>query len=93
MQAELAALHEALPGLPFLEVADRGKQGAVKLTRLSAQPAGPNLSAIKRDLHARWGMVALIDMLKESILRTGWWTPSATWRGALGSHPRCWRSG
>src|SRR5207244_430621 len=27
--------------------------------------------AIKRDVRSRWGMVALIDMLKESILRTG----------------------
>ena len=71
LRAELDALHEALPRLPFLEVADRGKQGAIKLTPLSAQPDGPNLNAIKRDLHARWGMVALIDMLKESILRTG----------------------
>ena len=33
-----AALHEALPELPFLEIADRGKQGAIKLTPLKAQP-------------------------------------------------------
>ena len=71
MQAELAALHEALPGLPFLEITDRGKQGAIKLTPLKAQPDPPNLNALKRDMRSRWGMVALIDMLKESILRTG----------------------
>jgi TnpA family transposase len=71
MQAELQLLHEALPGLPFLEIADRGKQGAIKLTPLHAQADPPNLNALKRDVLARWGMVALIDMLKESILRTG----------------------
>jgi len=71
MRAELQALHRALPELEFLEIADRGKQGAVKLTPLPAQPDPANLKTLKRDIHSRWGMVALIDMLKESILRTG----------------------
>ena len=55
MQAELAALHEALPGLPFLEITDRGTQGAIKLTPLKAQPDPPNLNALKRDMRSRWG--------------------------------------
>ena len=71
MQTELRALSEVLPELPFLEIADRGKQGAVKPTQLRAQPDPPNLNALKRDVRSRWGIVALIDMLKESILRTG----------------------
>ena len=37
----------AAASLPFLEIADRGKQGAIKLTPLTAQPDPPNLNALK----------------------------------------------
>jgi len=55
MRTELSALHRALPGLPFLEIADRGKRGAIKLTPLEALPEPPNLRTLKRDVHRRWG--------------------------------------
>ncbi|MCA1701478.1 MAG: Tn3 family transposase, partial [Actinobacteria bacterium] len=71
LRSELAALHQALPGLPFLEIADRGRHGQIKLTALKALPAPTGLQALKRDLRRQWGIVALIDMLKEAILRTG----------------------
>ena len=71
LRAELDALERALPDLPFLEIAERGKRGAIKLTPLDALPDTVNLRALKRDVHRRWGTIALIDMLKEAILRTG----------------------
>ena len=82
MRAELDAIHRALPDLDFLEIADRGKQGAIKLTLQQAQPEPANLKALKRDIRGRWGMVPLIDMLKEAILRTGCNIVSEMARGA-----------
>lgn len=71
MHAELTGLSDSAAGLPWLEVADRGGRGAIKLTPLEAQPEPKNLGRIKDLVAERWGTVALIDMLKEAILRTG----------------------
>jgi len=71
LRAELAALDEALPGLDWVEIRDRGKQGAIKLTPLDPAPEPRNLRALKREVRTRWGTVPLIDMLKEAVLRTG----------------------
>ena len=71
MHAELTALSESAASLPWLQVADRGGRGAIKLTPLEAQPEPKNLGRIKELVAERWGTVALIDMLKEAILRTG----------------------
>jgi TnpA family transposase len=71
LRDELQALHRALPDLPWLEIKDRGKRGAIKLTPLDAQAEPPNIPRLKREVKGRWGIVALIDMLKEAILRTG----------------------
>ncbi len=57
--------------LGWLEIADRGKQGAIKLTPLDAAPEPTNLRALKAEVRTRWGTVPLIDMLKEAVLRTG----------------------
>jgi TnpA family transposase len=71
MTDELAALDEQLPGLDWVEVKDRGKQGQIKLTPLDAAPEPRNLRALKNEIRTRWGTVPLIDMLKEAVLRTG----------------------
>jgi len=71
MDRELSALDEALPELPWLEIADRGARGAIKLTPLEAVPEPASLGQLKDLIAARWGTVSLIDMLKEAILRTG----------------------
>jgi hypothetical protein len=67
---ELDALAETLPGLDFLEIAPRGKDGAIKLSPLDAVAEPRNLGALKRATVARWGMVPLIDALKEAVLRS-----------------------
>lgn len=66
MRRELAAL----PDLDWLQISDR-KSGAIKLTALDALPEPRNLRALKQACVARWGTVALIEMLKEAALRTG----------------------
>lgn len=84
MRAELGALHDALPRLDWLHIAER-REGNIKLTRLDAAPEPRNLRLLKKEIAARWGTVPLIDMLKEAVLRTGCLTAatSAAGRGDL----------
>ena len=70
MHDELQALNDALPKLGWLEIAER-RAGAIKLTALDAQPEPRNLRRVKTEVLRRWGTVALVDMLKETVLRTG----------------------
>ena len=71
MRTELAALDTALPKLAWLEIAERGKNGPIKLTDLDAAVEPRNLRRLKAEVCTRWGIVPLIDMLKEAVLRTG----------------------
>ncbi|WP_236567479.1 Tn3 family transposase [Nocardia sp. CY41] len=70
MRAELDALHTALPKCDWLEIKDR-KSGAIKLTPVPKQPEPTNLRKMKRAIRTRWGQVPLIDIVKETVLRTG----------------------
>ena len=70
MHDELTALNDALPQLGWLEIAER-RAGAIKLTALDPQPEPRNLRRVKAEVLRRWGTVPLIDMLKETVLRTG----------------------
>jgi TnpA family transposase len=84
MRAELDTLHDALPRLDWLQIAER-REGNIKLTPLDAAPEPRNLRLLKKEIAARWGTVPLIDMLKEAVLRTGCLTAatSAAARGDL----------
>ncbi len=70
MDAELSALNDALPKLGWLDVAER-RSGAIRLTPLDAQPEPRNLRRVKAEVLRRWGTVPFVDMLKETVLRTG----------------------
>jgi TnpA family transposase len=70
MRAELGALHDVLPRLDWLQIAER-REGNIKLTPLDAAAEPRNLRLLKKEVAARWGTVPLIDMLKEAVLRTG----------------------
>ncbi len=70
MRAELDALHLALPERDWLEIKER-KSGAIKLTPVPKQPEPTNLRKMKRAIRTRWGQVPLIDIVKETVLRTG----------------------
>ncbi|GAB0107311.1 Tn3 family transposase [Nocardia sp. JMUB6875] len=70
MRTELDALHAALPDCPWLEIKER-RQGAIKLSPLPPVAEPRNLRKLKAQVQTRWGVVPLIDILKEAILRTG----------------------
>jgi TnpA family transposase len=71
LRRELLALDDAVPGLPWLEIAPRGRHGAIRLTPLDAAPEPANLGRLKKAIAHRWGMLRLIDVLKEAVLRSG----------------------
>lgn len=81
MRTELAALDTALPKLPWLEIAERGRNGPIRLTDLDAAPEPRNLRRLKAEVRTRWGTVPLIDMLKEAVLRTGCLATATTMAG------------
>jgi len=97
MRRELAALNDALPLLDWLSIAER-RSGAIKLTPLEAQREPRNLRRVKGEVLRRWGTVPLIDMLKETVLRTLCLDAVTSVAGggsiALMSSPSgcCWRS-
>ncbi|MFF3123686.1 Tn3 family transposase [Streptomyces sp. NPDC057908] len=70
MTAELTLLNDKMPKLSWLDIAER-KSGAIRLTAAEAQPEPRNLRRIKAEVQRRWGVVPLVDMLKEAVLRTG----------------------
>ena len=70
MRTELDALHAALPECSWLEIAER-RQGPIKLTPLPPVAEPRNLRKLKNEVQTRWGVVPLIDILKETVLRTG----------------------
>jgi Tn3 transposase DDE domain/Resolvase, N terminal domain len=53
-----------------LDITDR-PTGAITLSKYDAAPEPRNLRRIKAEVQRRWGTVALIDILKETVLRTG----------------------
>jgi hypothetical protein len=70
MTTELTLLNDGMPRLSWLDIAER-KSGAIRLTPAEAQPEPRNLRRVKGEVQRRWGIVPLIDMLKETVLRTG----------------------
>lgn len=70
METELDALNTALPTLDWLDISDR-KAGAIKLVKYEAAAEPTNLRRVKNEVQQRWGTIALVDILKETVLRTG----------------------
>ncbi|WP_202806740.1 hypothetical protein [Kribbella catacumbae] len=89
LRSELAALNDQVDQLGWVELRDRGKQGAIKLTPLDAAPEPKNLRALKTEIRTRWGTVPLIDMLKEAVLRTGCLDQVTVRQAAVTCHGKC----
>ncbi|MDQ2847575.1 MAG: Tn3 family transposase, partial [Actinomycetota bacterium] len=70
LEEALATLNEAAPTLPWLSISDR-KAGAIKLAPLQPLSEPKNLRRLKKAILTRHGPVQLIDVLKETALRTG----------------------
>ncbi|WP_190813408.1 hypothetical protein [Saccharopolyspora pogona] len=65
MAGELRALQEALPTCDWLNISARGA-GRITLSPLEADPEPKNLRKLKNEIRTRWGLVPLLDMLKET---------------------------
>ncbi len=76
MRTELGLLNNQLPGLAWVDIAER-TTGAIRLTPLDAVPEPKNLRRLKAEVARRWGVVHLLDILKEADLRIGF-TPEFT---------------
>ena len=85
MRHELDELDTQIPGLDWVDIGERGRSGAIRLSPLSKLPEPTNLRALKAECSRRWGVVPMIDMLKEAVLRSGCLNQvaSATTRGDL----------
>ena len=74
LQAELAAalgaLNDELPANPAVRILPTA-HGRIALAPLAPQSEPPNLADLKAALAARWPMTSLLDILKETELRTG----------------------
>lgn len=70
MEIELNLLNETLPKNPDVHLQTKNG-GHIALTPLDAQPEPLNLTRLKKIVAGRWGMTSLLDILKETDLRTG----------------------
>ncbi len=70
MDEELNHLNETLPDNPYVEILPRGG-GWIKLSPLPKQIEPPQLTFLKNEVARLWPMTSLLDVLKETDLRTG----------------------
>ena len=70
LEKALASLDRTLPKNPHVQILAKGG-GWISLSPLEAQSKPENLLTLKADLIARWPMTTLLDMFKETALRTG----------------------
>jgi TnpA family transposase len=71
MQAALRSLDAAIPRLGSKVRLLPNRKKAISLSPLDAQPEPRNLLSLKREVGDRWSNTNLLDMLKETALRTG----------------------
>ena len=69
MSEALTLLDGSLPKNPHVKILQKG-HGWIALSSLDAQPEPVNLSELKSEILKRWPMTSLLDMLKETDLRT-----------------------
>jgi TnpA family transposase len=65
----LSSLDIALPELSWVEIGERAA-GPITLTKIEAAIEPVNLRRVKNAVQRKWGMVSLIDVLKETVLRS-----------------------
>lgn len=72
MRKALRSLDGALPRIrDQVRLLPNRKKKPISITPLAAQPEPRNLLSLKREVGTRWPNTALLDMLKETALRTG----------------------
>ena len=72
MRKELCSLDGAMPRIrDKVRLLPNRKKKPISITPLAAQPEPRNLLSLKREVGKRWPNTALLDILKETALRTG----------------------
>ncbi len=70
MEAAITRLHDGLPTNPLVTIHPRRGKGGIGVTPLSAQPELFHLGQRKGVIGEHWTTTSLLDMLKETALRT-----------------------
>jgi len=70
MHQELTLLNNTLSENPYVEILSRGG-GWIRLSPLPKQAEPPQLTFLKDEVSRLWPMTSLLDVLKETDLRTG----------------------
>ncbi len=70
MKDALSALDRSILKNPHVRIITGGG-GHIKVAKLEPQAEPENILALKYEMAERWGMTGLLDMLKETALRTG----------------------
>ncbi len=70
MEDPLASLNRSMPQNAYVKVICSNKGGRIRLTPLEPQAEPANVTALKGELATRWPMIGLLDMFKETALRT-----------------------
>lgn len=70
MRTALQILDEGLPSNPKVKIINKKKGGWIAVSPSEAQPEPENLGMVKGEVGQRWPMTSLLDMLKETDLRT-----------------------
>jgi len=70
MKKSLQMLDEGLPSNPKVKILNKKKSGWISVSPSEAQPEPENLGMIKSVVGQRWPMTSLLDMLKETDMRT-----------------------
>lgn len=68
MKSSLGELNDTILSNPKVRFNQTGK---IIITPLKAEPTPPNLESLAEELERRWSMTKLLDVLKETELRTG----------------------
>ncbi len=72
MRKALRSLDGAMPRIgDKVRLLPNRKKKPISITPLAPQPEPRNLASLKQEVGARWPNTALLDMLKETALRTG----------------------
>ena len=70
MSPENPGRFKGLPSNPKVKILNKKKGGWIAVSPSEAQPAPENLGMVKGEVGQRWPMTSLLDMLKETDLRT-----------------------
>jgi TnpA family transposase len=72
MRKALRSLDAAMPRIrDKVRLLPNRKKKPISITPLAPQPEPRNLLSLKQEVGSRWPMTSLLDMLKETALRTG----------------------